>query len=197
MSAVMAPSTPRKRAKALLKELWELQRHDIAMTAATLLEVKYLLRNCRRTTCVQIHTSKPCANLLDPIPFSLIEGATPKFLLCQLLDQKLIESSNYQDSIALPAVLSVISLAYSAGTSTRRSSCPTQFRWHCSRTHRTHIIFAYLGIKMKSRVYGVEELLALRNSASSDVSAAVVLRDNELCGCMPCDDPHIIPSLFI
>lgn len=151
------------------------------MTAATLVEVKYLLRSCRRCTCIEIHTPKPRSNLLDPVPFNIAEGATPKFILCQLLDQKLIESRNYQDTIALPAVLSVTNLVFSTEASPRQFSFPTQFRWHCSRTHRTHIIFAYLDIKMKSRIYSVEELLNLRNSASPDILAAVVLRDNELC----------------
>lgn len=177
----MAPSSPRKRTKALLKELWELQRHDIPMTAVTLVEVKYLLRSCRSSTCIEIQTPKPRSNILDPVPFSLAEGATPRFILCQLLDQKLIESRNYQDTIALPAVLSVINLIFSTEASTQQFSYPTQFRWHCSRTHRTHIIFAYLDIKMKSKVYGVEELLNLRNSASPDILATMGLRDTELC----------------
>lgn len=177
----MAPSTPRKRAKALLKELWELQSNDIPMTASTLIEVKYLLRSCRHSALIDIYTPKPRANILDPVPFNIAEGATPKFILCQLLDQKLIASRNYQDTIALPAVLSVISLLFSSQASTRQFSYPTQFRWHCSRTHRTHIIFAYLDLKMKSKVYDVEELLNLRNSASPDILATVLLRDNELC----------------
>lgn len=182
----MAPSTPRKRAKALLKELWELQAHDIPMTASTLIEVKYLLRSCRRSACIDIYTPKPRANILDPVTFYLAEGATPKFILCQLLDQKLIQSRNYQDTIALPAVLSVVNLVFSGPPSTRQFSHPTQFRWHCSRTHRTHIIFAYLDLKMKSKVYGVDELLGLRNSASPDIlAAAVLLRDSELCEYTP------------
>lgn len=177
----MGPSTPRKRVKALLKELWELQKHDIPMTAATLLEVKYLLRSSRRCTCIEIRTPKPHANVLDPVPFNIAEGATPKFILCQLLDQKLIESRNYQDTIALPAALSTINLIFSTEASSRKFSFPTQFRWHCSRTHRTHIIFSYVDIKMKSKVYSVEELLNLKNSASPEILAIVAYRDNELC----------------
>lgn len=154
--------------------------HDVPMTAATLLEVKYLLRNSRRCICVEIRTPKPRANVIDPTPFNVAEGAVPKFVLCQLLDQKLIQSRNYQDTIALPAALSAISLFFSNEASSRQLSYPTQFRWHCSRTHRTHLIFAYVDVKMKTKVYGVEELLNLRKSASPDVLAAVTCRDSEL-----------------
>lgn len=176
----MAPSTPRKRAKQLLKELWELQTHDIPMTPATLYEVRYLLRYYKRSTCIEIETPKPRSNVIDPTPFNIAEGAVSKFILCQLLDQKLIQSRNYQDTIALPAVLSVLSLLFSTEACTRQLSYPTQFRWHCSRTHRSHVIFAYLDIKMKSKIYCVEELLSLKNSAAPEIVAAVACRDNEL-----------------
>lgn len=173
--------SPRKRTKALLKELWDLQSHDVPMTAASLVEVKYQLRSCKRSVCIDILTPKPRSNVLDPVPFNFAEEAIPKFILCQLYDQKLIESRNYQDTIALPAVLSVISLVFASENSTRKFAFPTQFRWQCSRTHRTHIIFAYLDVKMRSKVYGVEELLNLRNSACPDILSTVASRDNDLC----------------
>lgn len=177
----MSPSTPRKRVKHLLKELWELQKHDVPMTAATLVEVKYLLRSCRRSSCVEIKVPKPHANVIDPNAFKIPPDAVPRFVLCQLLDQRLIASRNYQDTIALPAVLSVIALLPPPDVSIRQLSHPTQFRWHCSRTHRTHIIFAYIGVKMKTKVYDVEELLNLKKLAAPDIlAAAVVGRDNEL-----------------
>lgn len=187
----MAPTTPCKRAKHLLKELWDLQKSDVPMTAATLLEVKYLLRSCRRCICVEIRTPKPRPNLIDPNPFSLAGGAVPRFILCQLLDQKLISSRNYQDTIALPAALSVISLAYATDAAQGTTAFPTQFRWHCSRTHRTHIIFAFLDVKMKSKIYSVDELLNLRPSTSPNVLAAVAFRDNELgASCNPSRFAH-------
>lgn len=176
----MAPSTPRKRSKGLLKELWQLQKEDVPMTATALVEIKYLLRVSKRCITVEIKTPKPRANIIDPNPFHIAEEAIPKFILCQLLDQKLIDSRNYQDTIALPAALSVISLIYSTHASPGNVVYPTQFRWHCSRTHRSHLIFAYVDFKMRSRVYSVEELLDLKNVSSPDVLAAVAFRDNEL-----------------
>lgn len=176
----MAPSTPRRRTKQLLKELWELQTHDVPMTPAMLYEVRYLLRSSKRSTCIEIETPRPRSNVIDPTPFTLVEGAVPKFILCQLLDQKLIQSRNYQDTIAVPAVLSVLSLLFSTEASSTQLTHPTQFRWHCSRTHRSHVIFAYLDIKMKTKVYSVEELLSLKNSASPEIIAAVACRDNDL-----------------
>lgn len=150
------------------------------MTAAALVEVKYLLRASKRCITIEIRTPKPRANIIDPNPFNIAEEAIPRFILCQLLDQKLIDSRNYQDTIALPAALSVISLIYSTHPHPGRFVCPTQFRWHCSRTHRSHLIFAYLDVKMRSRVYSVEELLGLKNASTPDVLAAVAFRDNEL-----------------
>lgn len=176
----MAPSTPRKRTRFLLEELWELQTHDVPMTAATLLEVKYLLRSSRHAAFIEISVPRPRSNVVDPNPFSIAEGAVPKFVLCQLLDQRLIHSRNYQDTIALPAVLSILSLFFSTAASTRLSAHPTQFRWHCSRTHRTHLIFAYVDVKMRNKVYDVEELLNLRSTACPEMLAAVACRDNEL-----------------
>lgn len=176
----MAPTTPRNRSKSLLKELWQLQREDVPMTATALVEVKYLLRASKRCLTVEIKTPKPRANIIDPNPFNIAEEAIPKFILCQLLDQKLIDSRNYQDTIALPAALSVISLIYSTQATAGSAVYPTQFRWHCSRTHRSHLIFAYLDVKMRSRVYSVEELLNLKNVSSPNVLAAVAFRDSEL-----------------
>ncbi|KAJ4408428.1 hypothetical protein N0V82_009693 [Gnomoniopsis sp. IMI 355080] len=176
----MSPSTPRKRSKSLLRELWQLQKEDVPMTATALVEVKYLLRTAKRCITVEIKTPKPRANIIDPNPFHITEEAVPNFILCQLLDQKLIESHNYQDTIALPAALSVVSLIYSTRATTGGVVYPTQFRWHCSRTHRSHLIFAYLDVKMRSRVYSVEELLDLKNASSPNVLAAVAFRDSEL-----------------
>lgn len=176
----MAPTTPRKRAKSLLKELWQLQKDDAPMTAATLFEAKYLLRVSKHCVSIDIKTPKPRANIIDPNPFNIAEDAIPQFILCQLVDQKLIDSCNYQDTIALPAALSVISLAYSTQSIAGSFVHPTQFRWHCSRTHRSHFIFAYLDVKMRSRVYSVEELLNLKNASSPDVLAAIAFRDSEL-----------------
>lgn len=176
----MAPNSPHQRSKSLMKELWHLQKEDVPMTAATLVEVKYLLRASKRCVNIEIKTPKPRANIIDPKPFHISEDAIPKFILCQLLDQKLIDSHNYQDTIALPAALAVISLTYSTQSTAGSFIYPTQFRWHCSRTHRSHLIFASLDVKMRSRVYSVEELLNLKNVSSPDVLAAVAFRDNEL-----------------
>lgn len=185
-----SPSTPRKRQKLLLHDLWDLQTDDVPMTAATLVEVKYLLRRCKRSACVTVETPRTHANELDPNPFTVDEKVVPKFILCQLLDQKLIESRNYQDTIALPAALSVILLTLSTEDSNKKHACPTQFRWHCSRTHRTHLIFAWLDISMKTSVYTIEELLNLRDAASPSILVdPVAKRDNEL-GSFPILQSH-------
>lgn len=178
----MSPSlaSPRQRTKSLLKELWELQKVDVPMTAPTLIETKHLLRSSKKCVSIEIQTPKPRANVTDPNPFTIDKRAVPKFIWCQLVDQKLIDSPNYQDTIALPAALSVISANYPAKVTAGTHVYPTQFRWHCSRSHRSHLIFACIEVKMASRIYTVEEMLNLKNASSPDVLAAVAFRDNEL-----------------
>ncbi|KUI67279.1 hypothetical protein VM1G_03198 [Cytospora mali] len=184
----MPPSTTRKRAKKLLNELWELQTNDVPMTAATLLETKYLLRGSKR--CIRVEVISP--RFLADIPISEVEITddripkfipTSQFVRCQLEDQKLTGSRSHncqQDPVALPAVLALLNSVCSTAASARSTSYPTQFRWHCSLTHRTHIIFAFVNIRMRSRVYTIEELLKLKTSASSDVVAGMNYQDNEL-----------------
>lgn len=175
------PKSPRHRSKNLLKELWQLQKDDVPMTAATLVEVRHQLRRGRNCITVEITTPKPLTNEEDENGFAIGVEAVPKFIWCQILDQKLIESRNFQDTIVLPAVLSVISSAYCTSSAPADSHIyPTTFNWHCSRTHRSHLIFAFVNFKMNSRVYTVEELLNLKNASSPNVLAAVAFRDNEL-----------------
>lgn len=184
----MPPSTARKRAKKLLKELWELQTHDVPMTASTLLETKYLLQSSKRCARVEVisprflaeHPASQVEITDDRIPIFI---PTSHFIRCQLEDQKLTGSRSHncqQDPVALPAVLALLHCVCSTAFSARKSSYPTQFRWHCSLTHRTHIIFAFVDVKMRSRVYTIEELLNLRDSASSDVVAGMNYQENEL-----------------
>lgn len=177
----MAPSTPRKRQKRLLNALWTLQTEDVPMTVARLLEVKYQLRRSKRSVCVTIETPKAHASELHSIPFTIDQDRIPKFIFCQLKDQKLITSCNHQDTIALPAALSIILENLSTEDSNKKHACAAQFRWHCPRTHRTHILFAWLDISMQSRAYTVEELLNLRDAATSNILVDTVAgRDNEL-----------------
>ncbi|ROV89202.1 hypothetical protein VMCG_09912 [Cytospora schulzeri] len=184
----MPPSTARKRAKKLLKELWELQTNDVPMTASTLLETKYLLQSSKR--CIHVEVISP--RFLADLPASQVEITddripefipTSQFIRCQLEDQKLTGSRSHncqQDPVALPAVLALLNRVCSTASSARKCSYPTQFRWHCSLTHRTHIIFSFVDVKMRSRVYTIGELLNLRSSASSDVVAAMNYQENEL-----------------
>lgn len=171
-----SPASTRKRVKKILKQLWELQKHDIPMTAATLLEVKYLLRSTNRCVRVDIESDK-LRDALYGCLFDIEYDAIPEFILCQLEDQKLTVSRSQQ--VALPAALSSIGLFLSTGPS-QRNSFPTQFRWQCALTHRTLIIFAFVDIKMKSRMYSIPELLNLRGSHSSDGLAVIAQRDSEL-----------------
>lgn len=183
----MPTSNTRKKARKLLKELWELQTEDVPMTASTLLKIKYLLGTTKRCNRIDVISPKFLADL-PACPLEITDSRLPKFIptshfvRCQLEDQKLTGSRSHhcqQDPIALPAILSFLDLACSSKGTPRKSSHATQFRWHCSLTHRTHVIFAFIDFKMKSRVYSIEELLNLRASASSDILVGVS-RGNEL-----------------
>lgn len=176
----MASNTLGKRPAELLDNLWDLQRHDQSPSSATWAEAKFLLRNNSACICIEVTTPKPRTNVVDPTPFNLGDQEIPKFINCQLVDQKLIDSRNYQDTIALPAILSVISLIYAGPSTDRVKAFPTVFRWNCSRTHRTHVLFAHTDVKMRSKVYSVDELLNLKHSTSPNLAAAVAVRDNDL-----------------
>lgn len=183
----MPTSNTRKKARRLLKELWELQTEDVPMTASTLLKIKYLLGSTTRCNRIDVISPKFLADL-PTCPLDITDSRLPKFIptshfvRCQLEDQKLTGSRSHhcqQDPIALPAILSFLDLVCSSKRTPRTSSHATQFRWHCSLTHRTHVIFAFIDLKMKSRVYSIEELLNLRASASPDILVGVY-QGNEL-----------------
>lgn len=183
----MPTSNTRKKARKLLKELWELQTEDVPMTASTLLKIKYLLGTTKRCNRIDVISPKFLADL-PACPLEITDSRLPKFIptshfvRCQLEDQKLTGSRSHhcqQDPIALPSILSFLDLACSSKGTPRKSSHATQFRWHCSLTHRTHVIFAFIDFKMKSRVYSIEELLNIRASASSDILVGVS-QGNEL-----------------
>lgn len=176
----MASNTLGKRTAELLDGLWDLQKHDQSPSSTTWTEAKFLLRNNSACICIEVTTPKPRTNIVDPTPFNLGDQEIPEFINCQLVDQKLIDSRNYQDTIALPAILSVISLIYAGPSTGKVKTFPTVFRWNCSRTHRTHILFAHTDVKMRSKVYSVDELLNLKNSTSPNLAAAVAVRDNDL-----------------
>lgn len=173
----MPTSNTRKRARKLLKELWELQTEDVPMTASTLLKTKYLLGSSTRCNRIEVVSPSFLADL-PTCPLAITDSRLPAFIptshfvRCQLEDQKLTGSRSHycqQDPIALPAILSLLDLICSTKTTPKNYTHATQFRWHCSRTHRTHVIFAFIDFKMRSRVYSIEELLNLRASASPDV----------------------------
>lgn len=157
------------------------------MTPSTLVKIKYLLGTTTRCNRIDVISPKFLADL-PSCPLEITDSRLPKFIptshfvRCQLEDQKLTGSRSHhcqQDPIVLPAILSFLDLVCSSKGSPRTSSHATQFRWHCSLTHRTHVIFAFIDFKMKSRVYSIEELLNLRASASLDVLVGVS-QGNEL-----------------
>lgn len=183
----MPTSNTRKKVRKLLKELWELQTEDVPMTPSTLVKIKYLLGSTTRCNRIDVISPKFLADL-PSCPLEITDSRLPKFIptshfvRCQLEDQKLTGSRSHhcqQDPIVLPAILSFLDLVCSSKGSPRTSSHATQFRWHCSLTHRTHVIFAFIDFKMKSRVYSIEELLNLRASASLEVLVGVS-QGNEL-----------------
>lgn len=195
----MPNSNTRKKARKLLKELWELQTEDVPMTPSTLLKIKYLLGSTTRCNRIDVVSPKFLADL-PTCPLEITDSRLPNFIptshfvRCQLEDQKLTGSRSHhcqQDPIALPAILSFLDLVCSSKDTPRESSHATQFRWHCSLTHRTHVIFAFIDFKMKSRVYSIEELLNLRASASSDVLVGLS-QGNELGISIPSYAPSLL-----
>lgn len=178
---------------SLLQELWKLQQDDVPMTAATLVEVRHQTHDGRTCNVIQIKTPTPNNDKLDKTAVPLRKNAVPNFIWCQLLDQKLIELRNFQDTIALHAALSVICSAYATPETADddEPKHPTTFNWHCSKTHRSHIIFAYITFEMKSRAYTVEELLNLRSACSYNALASVAFRDSEL-GQSPSISYHVV-----
>lgn len=157
------------------------------MTASTLLKIKYLLGSTTRCNRVDVFSPKFLADL-PASPLEITDSRLPQFVptshfvRCQLEDQKLTGARSHncqQDPIALPAILAFLDLVCSSKGASRKTSHATQFRWHCPLTHRTHVIFAFIDFKMKSRVYSIEELLNLRTSASTEMLPGIP-QGNEL-----------------
>ncbi|POS77694.1 hypothetical protein DHEL01_v203920 [Diaporthe helianthi] len=183
----MPTSNTRKKVRKLLRELWELQTEDVPMTASTLLKIKYLLGSTTRCDRVDVFSPKFLADL-PASPLEITDSRLPQFVptsqfvRCQLEDQKLTGARSHncqQDPVALPAILAFVNLVCSPNGASRKFSHATQFRWHCPLTHRTHVIFAFIDFKMRSRVYSVEELLNLRTYALSEMLPGIP-QGNEL-----------------
>ena len=186
----MTPSATRKRIKKLVRELFELQRFDIPMTTATLVESKYLLRSTKRCARVDIKSDHSS----DVLTCEVDRHSIPKFILCQLQDQRLTDTSSPR--VALTAALSFIISSLPAHL-VRGSCFPVLFSWQRSLTHRTHVVFAFVDIPMASQIYTVEELLNLRSSYQSNGLASVANKDRELGTLLPkIIIANIIPLIY-
>lgn len=150
----MSHASLRRRTKRLLKTLKRLQKDNAPVTPYILIEAKFRFLLSGRCSCVRVAYEE-----LADGRFDIPHNPLPNFILSQLEAQKLTDAISPRDSI-LP-VLFFIDSSLSTDPS-RQASFPTLFCWYCRPRHRTYYFFAHLNLKMPSKSYTIDELLALR-----------------------------------
>ena len=151
------PKTKRRRTSRLLKQIYELQLHDIELTAPFCVEVKHLFKNNRHLTDVEIAGS--------PAPYrfgTVLREQLPNFIVSQLDGQGL--TSETQPTVEVTDLLDFL-LSLMPTRLTRDQSSATFFHWQCPRSHRTSFLVAYIDQPsgMSSAIYTVEQLLKMRD----------------------------------
>src|SRR3569833_1296745 len=132
-------SSVRSRTKRLLKQLIELQVFDYELTGPFCLETKFLLRNSRHSSSIQITQDQDSDTSIPPVDCSVL----PRFIGSQLEAQRLTTSTTHQ--VPLTRLLDLI-LALIPSAVSRKDSCPTFIHWQCRRSHRTHFVFAFVAL---------------------------------------------------
>lgn len=173
-------SSVRSRTKRLLKQLFELQVFDFELTGPFCLETKFLLRNSRHCSSIQITQDQDSDTSIPPVDCSVL----PRFIGSQLEAQRLTASTTHQ--VPLTRLLDLI-LALIPSAVSRKDSCPTFFHWQCRRSHRTHFVFAFVAkdVAMPSGPYSVGELLRLRGGARPAALTAFARANPELGETLP------------
>jgi hypothetical protein len=169
----MPQKSQSKRAKKLLNQLFEVQSYDFELTAPLCLETKFLLKNSRHCTVVEV-TGAGLGYGAPKIPSTLI----PRFILSQLEAQKL--TRRRQPQIALTLLLDFVLSSLPAELSKANSS-PTFFRWQCGESHRTYFIAAFItsNYGMSTGIYPIEALLRLRERHVPAALAALAEKDQD------------------
>lgn len=147
--------TRSRRAKRILRCLSAAQYEDYVLGCSVIPLIRYnLLHNYHR--CVQV--SVELGSSSDRFPLSFSFGATPKFLQSQLEAQKIADGTRLWPQI-LP-LLTFVQAHLRRFDNSR--GFPTLFVWHSRENHRSYFLFAFVEMKMASKMYTARELLRLR-----------------------------------
>ncbi|KAI1083782.1 hypothetical protein F5B20DRAFT_525398 [Whalleya microplaca] len=176
----MAPNHKRIT-KHLYSKLKHGQEDDAPVTAPTLTEIKFYLKNHRHCSQIIVEGDPDSDDVLAELPSDI-----PRFILSQLEAQKIADIARTSPQIS--AVLLVIceNLAH---TPTQTEAFPTVFLCNSPDQHRTYCVFAYLNHHMASRTYCVKELLELRDPENSPSLLKKLKANQEISKCSP-TSPH-------
>ncbi|KAF7553359.1 hypothetical protein G7046_g7125 [Stylonectria norvegica] len=149
--------TPSRRAKRLIRRLSAWQNDDDILTPATTPLIRYnLLHNSRRCVQISVDLGHPSRYMSKCLSFHHL----PNFLRSQLEAQKITDDTSLWTQLR-PLLYFIHSQLRS---SHQPHGFPTLFRWYSEEKHRSFLFFAFIGIKMPSRVYTACDLLAMRHT---------------------------------
>ncbi|EQL01386.1 hypothetical protein OCS_02899 [Ophiocordyceps sinensis CO18] len=147
--------TRSKRAKRIIRCLSAAQYEDHVLSCSATPLIRYnLLHNYHR--CVQV--SVELGSSSDRYPLSFSFDAMPKFLQSQLEAQKIADGSRLWSQVV--PLLTFVQAHLRRFDKSR--GFPTLFVWHSRENHRSYFLFAFVEIKMASKIYTARELLRLR-----------------------------------
>lgn len=151
--------TRSRRAKRILRCLSAAQYEDHVLSCSATPLIRYnLLHNYHR--CVQV--SVELGSSVDRFPVTFSFSALPKFLQSQLEAQKIADGSRLW-----PQVAPLLTFVQAHLPRLDRSrGFPTLFFWHSRENHRSYFLFAFVEIKMASKIYTARELLRLRKASA-------------------------------
>ncbi|PHH92594.1 hypothetical protein CDD83_6655 [Cordyceps sp. RAO-2017] len=151
--------TRSKRAKRILRCLSAAQHEDHNLSGSVTPLIRYnLLHDYHR--CIQVSVELGASTDRFPTAFSF--GAMPNFLRSQLEAQKIADGSRLWSQVV--PLLTFIHANLRRFEKSR--GFPTLFTWHSRENHRSYFFFAFVEIRMVSKIYTARELLRLRKASA-------------------------------
>ncbi|KAH7146435.1 hypothetical protein EDB81DRAFT_934383 [Dactylonectria macrodidyma] len=145
-----------RKAKSLLRWLKYCQLHCLSISSPILYLIKYTLRHkqkCRTVVLDYADDDEPLSPETDRI-------SLPTFIYTQLQAQNITNDYVLVEQVQ-PLLRFVQSVLPKPG---HQGTHPTLFGYYCPEKHRTFWFFAFVEIKMGSRIYSARELLNLRHT---------------------------------
>jgi hypothetical protein len=147
------------RAQKLERRLAWYQAANKECWGGDTLDVKHTLMRNREYKCSRVLFSTKC-DYQWPIKSDIAQ--LPQFIISQVVNQNITDLDSSWS--CLRPLVTFILYSLPKGGFPSQGSYPTIISWRSPSAARIYSIFAFLSVRMESKVYTLEELLALRGS---------------------------------